>query len=180
MHINPATQEQHGFFVYLGVWILILSFACHPGCSSQGSSDDLKSTSSSIDRPEEVDDIDDLLRRMLDDTEPSLGHLSTLELQVASYGVEVLPKMIPWMTSDDYAERYYARRILERVSIVEFGWKSGPNVDWREKEWLDFWKELGGYNADLSAQDSKRAQSLWASYLQDLKQSGETMGVHQP
>lgn len=181
MHTNPNRRQQRYWFVQLETWVVLCSISCHLGCSGQGAPTDDVASINSVSQRQELDDTEDLLRRMLESKEPSMGHLSEIEEQIAAHGVKVLPQIIPWMTSENASKRYHAARILERVSMSEFGWHPGlGDADWMRQDWIEFWQKLGGYSPYLSDQAAKNSQTLWTSYLQKLTESGGTFGVGNP
>lgn len=116
---------------------------------------------------------------------PSLGHLNEYELELAMRGTRILPRVLEMMTSQDHIEREVSLHLLQEVSMNAF--KSTANnsdantsdKDLIEQKWVALWRKNGSYTPGIhesTREEKESCQTLWASYLDDLRNQGTQLG----
>jgi len=161
--------------------VIIIFSLLQLGCFGQAENDIASGPEPPDNRHVEEAEIHRLLDLVTEETEPSLGHITDAQSQLVDRGVKVLPFIVPWMTDEGVGRQAYAKIVIERISMHEFGWESGKrDEEWRSSEWDEFWDKLGGCNPGLGDDHCKKTQNLWTSYLQKLSEAGEPFGTNFP
>jgi hypothetical protein len=115
--------------------------------------------------------LDELVRTINDDPNPLHGDYTPSVDKLIKVGDVAIPRVLDLMLSDDEITRLRAQRVLEGITLAQYGFVCGQG--WRdpkgEERYQAFWKSLGGLSWNAPREDRERAVKLWREWLAKRK-----------